>query len=125
MRQQVTRRSFLRNIAWTGSGLVILLNSRSIYSTQANEKLNIAGIGIGGRGADDINGVASENIVALCDVDQKHAAQTFERYPQAKQYKDFRRMLDTRYLMRDVRCAMDERRGKMGEGRRTWLNPKH
>jgi len=94
MRQQVTRRSFLRNIAWTGSGLVILLNSRSIYSTQANEKLNIAGIGVGGRGADDINGVASENIVALCDVDEKHAAQTFERYPQAKQYKDFRRMLD-------------------------------
>jgi len=94
MRQQVTRRSFLRNMAWTGSGLVILLNSRSIYSTQANEKLNIAGIGVGGRGADDINGVASENIVALCDVDEKHAAQTFERYPQAKQYKDFRRMLD-------------------------------
>jgi predicted dehydrogenase len=94
MHQQVTRRSFLRNMAWTGSGLVILLNSRSIYSTQANEKLNIAGIGVGGRGADDINGVASENIVALCDVDEKHAAQTFERYPQAKQYKDFRRMLD-------------------------------
>jgi predicted dehydrogenase len=94
MRQQVTRRSFLRNIAWTGSGMVILLNSRSIYSTQANEKLNVAGIGVGGRGADDINGVASENIVALCDVDEKHAAQTFERYPQAKQYKDFRRMLD-------------------------------
>ena len=94
MRQQVTRRSFLRNMAWTGSGLVILLNSRSVYSTQANDKLNIAGIGVGGRGADDINGVASENIVALCDVDEKHAAQTFERYPQAKQYKDFRRMLD-------------------------------
>ncbi len=94
MRQQVTRRSFLRSMAWTGSGLVILLNSRSIYSTQTNERLNIAGIGVGGRGADDINGVASENIVALCDVDEKHAAQTFERYPQAKQYKDFRRMLD-------------------------------
>jgi predicted dehydrogenase len=94
MRQQVTRRTFLHNMAWTGSGLIILLNSRSVYSTQANEKLNIAGIGVGGRGADDVNGVAGENIVALCDVDQKHAAQTFERYPQAKRYKDFRKMLD-------------------------------
>jgi predicted dehydrogenase len=94
MRQQVTRRTFLRNMAWTGSNLIILLNSRSVYSTQANEKLNIAGIGVGGRGAEDINGVASENIVALCDVDEKHAAQTFERYPKAKRYKDFRKMLD-------------------------------
>ena len=94
MRQKVTRRSFLRNMVGTGSGLVILLNSRSIYSTQANNKLNIAGIGVGGRGADDVNGVASENIVALCDVDEKHSAQTFEQHPQAKRYKDFRKMLE-------------------------------
>ena len=94
MRQQVTRRTFLRDMAWTGSNLIILLNSRSVYSTQANERLNIAGIGVGGRGADDVNGVASENVIALCDVDEKHAAQTFERYPKAKRYKDFRKMLD-------------------------------
>jgi len=81
-------------MAWTGSNLIILLNSRSVYSTQANERLNIAGIGVGGRGADDVNGVASENVIALCDVDEKHAAQTFERYPKAKRYKDFRKMLD-------------------------------
>jgi predicted dehydrogenase len=94
MRQQITRRNFLCNTALAGSGLTIILNSRSVRGTQANEKLNIAGIGVGGRGAEDINGVASENIVALCDVDDKHAAQTFERYPQAKRYKDFRKMLD-------------------------------
>ena len=94
MQRQLNRRDFLRNMVCTGSGLIILSNSRLVRGTQANNKLNIAGIGVGGRGAADINGAASENIVALCDVDEKHAAQTFERYPKAKRYKDFRKMLD-------------------------------
>ncbi len=94
MNRQMTRRGFLRNAAWSGSSLIILSNSRSAYTAQANEKLNIAAIGIGGRGAADVNGVAGENIVALCDVDHKHAAQTFERFPKARQFKDFRKMLD-------------------------------
>jgi len=93
MHQKVTRRDFLRSAA-LGSGLIILSNSRSAYTAQANEKLNIAGIGIGGRGAADVMGVKDENIVALCDVDQSRAAQTFERFPGAKKFKDFRRMLD-------------------------------
>jgi len=59
-----------------------------------SEKLNIAGIGIGGRGAGDLDALSSENIVALCDVDQKYAANTFKRYPNTKKYRDFRRMLD-------------------------------
>ncbi len=95
MHKQLNRRDFLRNAAFSGAGLIILSDSRLVRGTQANNKLNVAGIGIGGRGAADVNGVgATENIVALCDVDEKHAAQTFERYPQAKRYKDFRRMLD-------------------------------
>jgi len=94
MRQQLTRRTFLRNAAMAGSGLVILSNSGSVRGTPANSKLNIAGIGIGGRGAADINGVAGENLVALCDVDWKHAGPTFEKHPGAKRYKDFRKMLD-------------------------------
>ncbi|MCK4294147.1 MAG: Gfo/Idh/MocA family oxidoreductase [Planctomycetes bacterium] len=94
MHRQLNRRDFLRHAAWSGSGLVILSNSRLVRGTQANERLNVAGIGVGGRGAADVNGAASENIVALCDVDEKRAAQTFERYPKAKRYKDFRRMLD-------------------------------
>jgi len=59
-----------------------------------SERLNIAGIGVGGRGADDLRGVESENIVALCDVDWQSAAGTFRRYPDAKRYRDFREMLD-------------------------------
>jgi predicted dehydrogenase len=74
---------------WTTTG-----GSVRAQSNSPNEKLNVAGIGIGGRGAADVNGAASENIVALCDVDEKRAAKTFERYPQAKAYRDFRKMLD-------------------------------
>ncbi len=94
MHRHLTRRDLLRKAALTGSGLVILSNSRLVRGTEANEKLNIAGIGVGGRGAADINGVANENIVALCDVDHERAAPTFERFGDAKRYKDFRRMLE-------------------------------
>ena len=61
--------------------------------TPPSEKLNIAGIGVGGKGGGDIGAVNSENIVALCDVDEKQAGETFKKYPNAKKYKDFRKML--------------------------------
>jgi predicted dehydrogenase len=60
----------------------------------ASNKLNIAGIGVGGQGGGNINALSSENIVALCDVDEKRAAGTFNKFPDARRYKDFRRMLD-------------------------------
>jgi len=59
------------------------------------DKLNVAGIGFGNRGADDLANVAtSENIVALCDVNQDYAARVFARYDKAPRYKDFRVMLE-------------------------------
>jgi len=66
----------------------------SAGQSSANNKLNIAGIGVGGRGASDINEVKSENIVALCDVDLRNAARTIQAHPEAKVYRDFREMLD-------------------------------
>ncbi len=59
-----------------------------------SEKLNIAGVGIGGQGGSDIQEVSSENIVALCDVDSAHAGPIFQKYPGAKRYQDFRVMLE-------------------------------
>lgn len=59
-----------------------------------NERLNIAGIGIGGMGAGNLRNMASENIVALCDVDQNYAAKTFAEYPKAAKYTDYRVMLE-------------------------------
>ena len=63
----------------------------------ASEKLNIAGIGVGGQGWGDIGNVSSENIVALCDVDEERAAGTFKRFPKATKYSDYRRMLQKEY----------------------------
>ena len=62
--------------------------------TPPSEKLNIAGIGIGGQGRWDLQQVNSQNIVALCDVDWGYAAGTFKEYPKAKQYRDFRVMFE-------------------------------
>ncbi len=60
-----------------------------------NEKLNLAGIGVGGQGGWDIGECASENIVALCDVDDRRAAGSYSRFPKAQRFRDFRKMLET------------------------------
>jgi predicted dehydrogenase len=59
-----------------------------------NEKLNIAAIGAGGKGASDIAGCSEENIVAMTDPDSKRAEKTFAAYPKPPKYTDFRKMLD-------------------------------
>ncbi len=94
MQYRTSRRHFLSVAASSGAGLLILGNSRSARSYQANEKLNIAVIGAGGRGAANLSDVASENIVALCDADERRAASSFARFPQAKVYFDYRKLLD-------------------------------
>ena len=59
-----------------------------------NEKLNIAAVGVGGRGAENLSNLLSENITTLCDVDSRQAAPTFKYFEKAVRYVDFRRMLD-------------------------------
>lgn len=63
--------------------------------TPPSEKLNIAGVGLGGMGSGDIRSVAGENIVALCDVDEQALARNAKDFPKAKLYADFRKMLET------------------------------
>lgn len=60
-----------------------------------SDKLNIAGIGVGGMGGRNLGNMSGENIVALCDVDHKYAAGMFKKYPKAKVHRDYRKMLDT------------------------------
>lgn len=74
------------------SGSVVSLKRAGFRSP--NEKLNVAAIGAGGKGFVDISGLQSENVVALCDIDWKNAAGAFKKWPDAKQYKDFRVMLE-------------------------------
>jgi predicted dehydrogenase len=59
-----------------------------------NEKLNIASIGSGGKAASDIDGCSHENIVALCDVDDKSAEKTYKKHEKAPKFRDYRKMLD-------------------------------
>ncbi len=71
--QRINRRQFLRTTTLvTGALAFPFVSARNVLG--ANEKLNIAAIGAGGKGGVDIGYCASENIVALCDVDEKNAA---------------------------------------------------
>ena len=63
-------------------------------STPPSRKINLAAIGAGGQAGSDLGNMADENIVAICDVDERRAADSFRRWPNAKRYKDFRIMLD-------------------------------
>lgn len=56
--------------------------------------LNIAGIGVGGMGANNLENLRGQNIVALCDVDHAYAAKTFRKYPKARVWTDYREMLE-------------------------------
>jgi len=90
------RRSFLRNTAVASAGFIILPSHviSGLGHRMPSDKLNIAGIGVGGRGGGVIRAVKSENIVALCDVDWKYASKIFGDFPDAKKYYDWRVMFD-------------------------------
>jgi predicted dehydrogenase len=62
--------------------------------TPPSEKLDIAGVGVGGQGGGVLRDMAGEHIVALCDVDPQRAAGTFSAFPEARRFRDYRQMLD-------------------------------
>ena len=92
----VSRRAFLGTTAAAAAGITILPSNvvAGLGHKAPSDKLNIAGVGVGGMGATNIRNLQEENIVALCDVDWKYAKKTFDRYPNAKLYKDWRKMYD-------------------------------
>ena len=97
------RRQVLSHLGATG----IAIGGSSMASTPARgarpiDKLNLAIVGCGGQGAENLDKVAGENIVALCDVDDKRAADAFQRYPKAKRFRDYRKMLDALHQQIDA-----------------------
>lgn len=94
----ISRRDFLGTSVTTIAGLTIIPGNAlaGLGHTAPSDKLNIAGVGIGGMGRNNLANVAkTENIVALCDVDWgEQTTRVFKTYPSAKQYKDYRIMLD-------------------------------
>ncbi len=97
MAHPLTRRDLLRQ-ASLSAGLAALggvwPGVAAAEPRSPNEKLNIACIGCGGKGEEDIANVSGENIVALCDVDEARAAGTFKKFPNVPKYQDFRKMLE-------------------------------
>jgi predicted dehydrogenase len=91
----VSRRSFVTAAAAATAGWTIVPRRVLGRGYRApSDTLAIAGIGAAGKGASDIDGCATENIVALCDIDFRYARRTAERYPNARRYADFRELLD-------------------------------
>ncbi len=89
-----TRRDFIRQSAAVAAFMIVPRHVLGNGQTPPSEKLNIACVGVGGKGFSDAQGVSSQNIVALCDVDDRQAAGAFNAYPNAKRYRDWRVMLD-------------------------------
>jgi predicted dehydrogenase len=94
----LNRRKFIYGAGLGVAAFNILPGSllRGADRLSANDKLNVAGIGIGSRGGNDVDEVAGlgHNLVALCDVDEKYAAPEFAKYPNARRFTDYRVMLD-------------------------------
>jgi len=100
----MNRRVFLKTTAAAVLGFHIV--PRHVLGqglTPPSGKLNLAGIGIGGQGGGVLNDMKSENIVALCDVDWAKAANTFNAFPKAERFKDYRVMLEQR---QDIEAVM-------------------
>src|SRR6266498_587164 len=90
---RLSRRHFLKSSA-VAAGTFLLGAPALLRGKGLNEKLSVAIIGAGGRGAANTQSVSSENIVALCDVSENNLNQAAEKYPKARQYVDFRKLYD-------------------------------
>src|SRR5438874_1965499 len=93
-RKRISRRKFVGDV---GAGVAFTIVPRPVLGRCCRatcDKLNVACIGVGGMGRNDVRGMEGENIYALCDVDWKAAEDAFQSYPKAKRYRDYREMLD-------------------------------
>ena len=91
----ISRRGFVGELAMTGAAFTIVPRHVLGRGYRApSDTLNIACIGVGGKGRTDVEGVSKENIYALCDVDLRMAEQSLAAFPKAKRYRDFREMLE-------------------------------
>lgn len=88
---RISRREFMGGAA---AAMAFTFVPGRVFAQPPSNKLNIAGIGIGGMGQNNVKACRDENIVALCDVDESYAGKVFKAYPDAKVWYDFREMLD-------------------------------
>ncbi|MDE6084827.1 MAG: Gfo/Idh/MocA family oxidoreductase [Muribaculaceae bacterium] len=108
---ELSRRNFLKKSGMALAGMMVAptIVPPSVFGkaagyTAPSDKLNILGVGVGGRGAADLRGMETENIIGLCDCDWKYAKGVFDRYPNAKKYSDYRKMYDE--MLKDADAVM-------------------
>ncbi len=95
MTRRTTRRQFIQQTSLAGLGFWVAGGLTPAFSRSPNGKLQIAGIGIDGKGSSDIDQAGRVgNVVAICDIDDRFLEKKAARFPQAKKYNDFRKMLD-------------------------------
>jgi len=88
------KRRDLLKVGAAGAGLLVLRSGTLLGADAPSNKLNIAAIGVGGRGKADLDACRSENIVALCDVNETNLGAAAKQYPKAKTYTDWRKCLE-------------------------------
>lgn len=97
MSREISRRSFLKTGTTAAVGFSIIpsfVMGKSLGHIAPSDKLNILGVGVGGRGFGVLKGMETENIIGLCDVDWKYADHVFKYFPKAKAYNDYRKMFE-------------------------------
>lgn len=97
MSTKISRRRFLQSSATAAVGLTVVPSSilgKSFGHTAPSDKLNIAGIGVGGMGFANLKNLESQNIVGLADVDWEYSKPVFDYFPNAKKFYDYRKMYD-------------------------------
>ena len=98
MKLHSNRREFLKHSALVSAGFWLARSSATAKGRSPNDKLNIGIIGVHSRGAANLKGVETENIAALCDVNEEFLAEAAKKYPQAKTYSDWRKLVDQKDL---------------------------
>src|SRR5690348_4660900 len=93
-RKRITRRRFVGDLSAAGLFTIVPRHVLGRGLRAPSDTLNVACIGVGGMGRNDVKGMEGENIYALCDVDLKAAEEAFQSYPRSKRYRDYRDMLD-------------------------------
>ena len=101
------RRGFLNTTALTGAGLLILPSGVMAGKNSPGNKLNIALIGVWGRGLAHYDSIGHENVVALCDVNEARFPEALQRFPGAKTYTDWRKCLEQKDIDAVVICTAD------------------
>ena len=93
---KISRRKFIGSAALASAGFTILPSNvvSGLGHKAPSDKLNVVGVGVGGRGAAILRSLESENIIGLCDTDWRYSKRIFDRYPGVPRYWDYRKMYD-------------------------------